>query len=247
MIAPTDSGLFETICKRDDANDRPLFAAKIDGATYDINATTFRGTERLRSNAYLMVQQNFCKQLSGLECCSAERIEYEIKLGEILDGTVTDIGAVFERRLEQLEELMKNHMRSLERKVNEVHGVPRNQGVNDLENALRELDRIREPMLRDQQMHRTAYFDRLYVQCKQEATKTEAKPLSAWTHGPSKKTDVRATDLPKDVVRPPRIVERENRVEVRVEVQPPPVFVAPSNPIEIAVSSYYSGHSQTQV
>jgi len=247
MISQTESGIFETIYKREDAKGRPLFAAKIDGATYDINATTFRGTERLRTNAYLMVQQDFCRQLSRLECCSAERIEYEIRLGEILDGTVNDISEVFQRRVEELEELMKNHIRSLERKVNEVHRIERNQGVTDLENALRQVDRIREPMLRDQEKHRAAYFDWLYVKCKVEATKIEDKQPSAWTHGPSKKTIIHATDLPKDIIRPPKIVEREKRVEVRVEVQPPPEFVAPSNPIEIAVSSYYSGHSQTQV
>ena len=238
MIAPTDSGLFETIYNRKDANERPLFAAKIDGATYRINAATFRGTEILRSNAYLMAQQEFCKQLSRLDCCNAERIEYEIKIGEIFDGTVSDIQQVFEKRRIDLEKYMNDYIVKLEKKVYDVHGgTQRTQGTKNLKEALKELERLRKPMLEDQERHRAAYFDRLFIQCQDKTNKKiepkEAKEETAWAYGPSKRTDARTADPPKDIIRPPRIVEKEKRVEVRVEVQPPPVFVAPSTAIEI--------------
>ena len=236
MIAPTESGMFEGIYDRRDAEWRPLMRAKIDGSTYDINATVFRGTERMRTNAYLMAQQKFCTQLSDLACCQNEKLEYEITMGQILNGTVGDLEEVFKKSIADQENLMKNYIKSLERKVAQVHGVVRNQGTNDLMNALAAVERIRRPKLDLQAQHRERFFDLVYQECtafSNSLNRAQEQPAvePSRIQERSKKVHVNPSGEPN----PQKLVKPIIReVERIVQLQPPaPVPVEPSTPIEI--------------
>ena len=241
MIAPTESGMFEGIYDRRDAEKRPLMRAKIDGSTYDINATVFRGTERMRTNAYLMAQQKFCTQLSDLACCQNEKLEYEITMGQILNGTVGDLEKVFAKSIGEQEDLMKNYIKSLERKVAQVHGVVRNQGTNDLMNAFAAVERIRRPKLDLQAQHRERYFDLIYQECtafSNSLNRAQEQPAvePSRIQERSKKVHVNPSGEPnpQKLVKP--IIREVERIR-EVQLQPPaPVPVEPSTPIEISAT-----------
>ena len=245
MIAPTQSGIFETKFNREDAAKRPHLNAKINGFTYDLFAKTFRGTEQLRSNAYLMQQQKFCTQYSDDESCLEVKQRYESDLFKLLNDTIIDVQKVFSTQIGKQNALMKDYIKSLEAQIRAAYGIERNQGVTDLNNALLKVEEFRLPNKKAEDAHRKAYFERLYNECKMDTkikdVKDEPAPNPVRNQENSKGTKILPVEHPetakakiiKETVE--RIVERERIVEVQLQPPPPPK-VEHSNPIEISAT-----------
>ena len=239
MIAPTEAGIFRTTHIREDAEKKPMLRYKIDGFTYDVNATVFRGTERIRSNYWLMFQQMFCTQMSELDECQNERLEYEVKMNQFLNGTLADVEEVFERRDAELNDLMRAYIKGLERKIEQVHGIRRNRGIEDVERAQQAIEEGRAENLREQRRHRDRFFDKLYQECK-EYSDRQVKPKEVASveqakMEPSIKREFMGGST--NTLKVKRRVETEIQIKEVIKDAPPPPPVEPSTPIEITAKA----------